>query len=268
VVLIAGCVLMVLGTVACCVAWREQPGQGGGEAAALGNPIIETLRMFTRIPRAALVAGIALGFDIMAFNPFQVTVNDFFGIDVYHGDRETNVPAYNTGVSFGMVVTCVSCLVAGVSCIWLNEIVGLLGVRKTIGATFLLNIVSFSAAIWTTNRWVLLVFFSVASFSFLIVYAMTYWLVQQHVPPAEMGGAVGVLDVFIEVGGEVALLIGQNGVGSIWKQRGPIIFAGALFALGGVITSFFIVIPPGYAEQEKASKGPPGVRDEPMLPDE
>jgi hypothetical protein len=62
-------------------------------------------------------------------------------------------------------------------------------------------------------------------------YALAGVLAGVQVQAEETGVTLGVLNLFIEPGGELALLLCQLGLGSVWSERAPTIFSASVTAL-------------------------------------
>jgi solute carrier family 45 protein 1/2/4 len=256
-VLIVGMILIVVSISASCIAGEEtQWVRTADQELQIGNPFAETFSAFKKLPKSVWIVGFVFGAAIMSYNPYQVVGGDYFGLDIFKGDPINDVPLYNEGVGFGMLVTCVSCVVAGVVSMFQDWLTRLFGVRMVLIASSACSIVAFAPVLMTHNRWVLFGFFCIGTINFLVAITACYALAGLLVPPEDTGVTIGALDIFIELGGELALVIFQLGIGSIWPQRAPTIFCASVTALIGLIISCFVIVPASAKVEDELDVSP------------
>jgi hypothetical protein len=142
-----------------------------------------------------------------------------------------------------MISVAVSFAVAMVYLVFNDRVVRKIGVGNVFTAVEILGAVGFSAALWTTNRWVLFGFFAVTGLMFGVSASVPFSVVGLTATPDKFGTYDGALSFFLVAGGQLAYLVFELGIGSAFKPRGPIIGASAVAAIGAAIAARFVIEP-------------------------
>lgn len=168
---------------------------------------------------------------------------DFFAIDVYNGDpTDPNSPS-DDGVAFGMLVLALLSVVMMIYCIFADKIVSLIGARWTFATCELCDLVAFTAAFYTRNKWVLLALMMFAGPAFGSAVAINHAIIGLFVPKERVGVYLGAVNIANELGGEFGLLVFQLGIGATSKKRWPTIGACGIASLAVVVSAYFLIVP-------------------------
>jgi solute carrier family 45 protein 1/2/4 len=237
--IIVGMTIYVLSIIATCVAGRETQFLGH---VPTGNPLKESFLALRQMPKPVFRIAIVYFFTFFAYCAFQVVVTDFFGKDVYLGDPTIEHP-YRDGVCFGMLTVALS---FGLTMIYLpfnDAVLKRIGIANLFTIVELAGAIGFCAAWWTTNKWVLMGFFSITGFMFGVALSVPFSVIGLSSPPEKFGTFDGAMSFYLVAGLELAYVVWELGVGAMFKQRGPIIGASALAAIGAAIASRFLIEP-------------------------
>jgi maltose/moltooligosaccharide transporter len=239
-VLVGGGILFLLSSLLTLVFAKEEQYLG---RVVEESPLVDSFKAAFHCPPAVLRSGIALFLSLCAFVPFQATCTDYFGIDIFGGSPANKDSQYDKGVSFGMLVLTVVSLLMLLYCIIADRVVGWIGVKWTFSMVEILDMVSFTAVFYTRNRWVLMGLMAPAGLSFGSALAIPYAIVGLSVPKERIGVYLGVLNIAVELGGEIGLLVCQLGFGALSDKRWPTIGAGGVIAIAAAIYAQFLIVP-------------------------
>jgi solute carrier family 45 protein 1/2/4 len=194
------------------------------------------------MPKPILRIAIVYFFTFFAYCAFQVVVTDFFGKDVYKGDPTVEHP-YRDGVCFGMLTVALSFGLAMIYLPFNDAVVRKIGIANLFTIVELAGGTGLCAAWWTTNKWVLMGFFSLTGFMFGVALSVPFSVIGLSSPPEKFGTFDGAMSFFLVAALELAYVVWELGVGSVFEWRGAIISASALAAIGAAIASRFLIEP-------------------------
>jgi solute carrier family 45 protein 1/2/4 len=209
------------------------------------NPFRDVIEAAFTLPRPILRVSLVYFFSWMSYFPFQITVTDFFGTDIFHGSSDFDTgdrEKYDEGVTFGMfVVASVNLVVLVYTCLqpMFSKHIGmqlLYGVSQLIGAGSLLSVLV------AHDKHCLLGLLSLVGVSLATFNSVPFAIVGL-IKPGQMGVYMGVLNCFAVFAQEISLSFVCAGIGSLFAGRAPILAAGALFALIAAILCIGIVVP-------------------------
>jgi solute carrier family 45 protein 1/2/4 len=238
--IIVGTTIYAVAVITTCAVGRET--QFTGEAPERTNALKASFVALRQMPAPIFRIAIVYFFTFWAYSAFQVVVNDFFGKDVYKGDPTVEHP-YRDGVCFGMLTVALSFGIVMVYQPFNDRVVRKIGVANIYTVVEILGAVGFSSALWTTNRWVLLGFFSVTGLMFGISASVPYSVIGLSAPADKFGTYDGALSFFLVAGAQLAYIVFQLGIGSAFQPRGPIIGCSAVAAVAAAIASRFVIEP-------------------------
>jgi solute carrier family 45 protein 1/2/4 len=238
--IIVGTTLYAIAVITTCVAGKETPLTG--KITDGTNALKESFLALKHMPKPIFRVAIVYFFNFWAYSAFQVVVNDFFGRDVYKGDPTVEHP-YRDGVCFGMLTVALSFGIVMIYQPFNDCVVRRIGVGNIYTIVEILGAVGFSSAMWTTNRWVLLGFFSVTGLMFGISASVPYSVIGLSAPAEHFGTYDGAMSFFLVAGAQLAYLVFELGIGSAFCPRGPIIGFSSLAAIAAAVASRFVIEP-------------------------
>jgi Na+/melibiose symporter-like transporter len=240
IVLVTGGVLFVVAVVVTLIFAKEEQYSGVVQEEPA---VLETFKAVVHCPKPVWRAGVCLFMALFVFVPFQVVCTDYFGIDVYGGWPTDPDSPYDDGVAFGMLVLTVVSAIMMVYCFFADRVVERIGVRWAFAMCEILDVISFTSVIYTRNKWALLVLMLPAGLSFGSAVALPYAVVGLSVPQESLGLYLGVLNIAIEAGGELGLLVFQLGFGALSNKRWPTIGAAGIAGILAAISPYFLITP-------------------------
>jgi MFS family permease len=182
----------------------------------------------------------------MSYFPFQITLTDFFGTDIYGGSSDFDSgdrKKYDDGVTFGMFVFSAVNMIVLLYTIVEPLVTKYVGMRLWYAISHIIAAVAQLSVFTTSNQYVLLGMFVLIGLALSAFNSIPFAVVGLIVRPDQMGVYMGVLNCFAVFAQELALSFVCAGLGSLFPNRSPIIGAGALFSLIGAILSIVIVVP-------------------------
>jgi solute carrier family 45 protein 1/2/4 len=242
VILVAG-VLVIAGVLMTCLSAHEEPLY---EAPARRNPFRDVIEAAFTLPRPIIRIAIVYFFSWMSYFPFQITLTDFFGTDIYGGSSDFDSgdrKKYDDGVTFGMYVFAAVNMIVLVYTVVQPLVMRHVGMRLWYAISHIVAAFALLAVFVTSDRIALLVAFTLIGLALSAFNSIPFAVVGMIVRPEQMGVYMGVLNCFAVFAQELALSFVCAGVGSLFANRAPIIGAGALFSLIAAILSIVIVVP-------------------------
>jgi solute carrier family 45 protein 1/2/4 len=241
-ILIAG-ILVVVGVLMTCLSAREEPLT---EAPPKQNPFRDVIEAAFTLPRPVIRIAIVFFFSWMSYFPFQITLTDFFGADIYGGSSDFDSgdrKKYDDGVVFGMFVLAAVNFIVMLYTIFQSLVMKYVGMRLWYAVSHIIAAFAQLTVFVTSNRWALLGVFVFIGLALSAFNSIPFAVVGLIVRRDQMGVYMGVLNCFAVFAQELALSFVCAGLGSLFTDRAPIIGAGALFSLITAILSIVIVVP-------------------------
>jgi solute carrier family 45 protein 1/2/4 len=241
-IVVAG-VLVIVGVVMTCLSAREEPLY---ESPPKRNPFRDVIEAAFTLPRPIIRIAIVYFFSWMSYFPFQITVTDFFGTDIYGGSSDFDSgdrKKYDDGVTFGMLVLATVNLIVVIYMIVQPLVMKFIGMRLWYAVSHIVAAFALLSVFTTEDSFVLLGTMSLIGLAFSAFNSIPFAVVGLIVRPDQMGVYMGVMNCFAVFAQELALSFVCAGVGSLFPKRAPIIGAGALFSLIAAILSIVIVVP-------------------------
>lgn len=198
------------------------------------------------MPPAIFRIAIIYLFSWMSYFPYQITITDFFGTDVFGGSSDFESGErhiYDDGVSFGMFVVAMSSALTTIYTPLQSLIVKKVSIKVLYGISHLIAALCFFAIIFVNNKWALLCITLPIGIAFSVFNSVPYAIVGLIVMPEQMGVYMGVLNCFAVFGQQLSLSLQCAVVGSIFKAKAKIIGSGGLFALIAAILCTTIIVP-------------------------
>jgi Na+/melibiose symporter-like transporter len=240
IVFVSGAILFFISVVATLIFAKEEQYLG---PVLEESPIVDSFRALISCPPAVTRAGICLFLALFAFVPFQTVCTDFFGVDIYGGSAANRDPEYDKGVSFGMLVLTLMSGLLMVYCFLADRIIAIIGVKWAFTLAEIFDVIAFTSVFYTKNKWVLMGLMIPSGFSFGSSLAIPYAIVGLSVPKESIGVYLGVLNIAVELGGEIGLLVCQLGFGALSNKRWPTIGAAGVMAILAAVYPKFLIVP-------------------------
>jgi solute carrier family 45 protein 1/2/4 len=240
--IIVSAALVIIGVLFTLVAAREEPLF---EELPKRNPFRDVIEAAFTLPRPILRVAVVYFFSWMSYFPFQITVTDFFGTDIFHGSSDFDTgdrQKYDAGVTFGMFVVASVNFVVLIYTAFQPIFSRPTGMRLWYGVSQLIGAASLLSVLVTDNRYWLLALLSLVGVSLATFNSVPFAIVGL-IKPGQMGVYMGVLNCFAVFAQEISLSLVCAGIGSLFGGRAPILAVGALFAVIAAILCIGIVVP-------------------------
>jgi len=233
-----GCVLLVLGVICTLLCAREEQFVGRVERE---NPLKEIFKTAKEMPAPVFRISMVYLMSWMAYFPFNVEVTDYFGRDIYKAEPKT--PMYDKGVSFGMLVIAVSNVLVMIYGAFQESVLKCLGMKISYAISQIIEGFCLLSVFYTKDKHLLLGLLAPLGISCTIFNSVPFAVVGMIVEQSKMGTYMGILNSFAVVGQQISSFILVSGVGSVVKNKAPIIGGGAVFAFISAIMCSWIIVP-------------------------
>ena len=257
-VIICGSILILAGLAMTVFAAKEEPIY---EAPPRANPFRRVIQASLRMPTPVFRVAIIYFFSWISYFPFQISVTDFFGTDIYHGSSDFESGErrkYDDGVSFGMLVLALANLLVIFYTPCQPALVRTLGMRLVYAISQLVAAVSMILVLFVKNKWALMGIMTPLGIAFAIFNSIPFAICGMIVGSEQMGTFMSVLNCFAFFGQQLSLSLVGAGKGFFLRATAPIIGAGSGFSIIAAILCSCLIIPQTEEEniQDILASGP------------
>ena len=257
-VIVCGSILILAGLAMTVFAAKEEPIF---ETPPRANPFRRVIQASLRMPTPVFRVAILYFFSWVSYFPFQISVTDFFGTDIFHGSSDFESGErmkYDDGVSFGMLVLAVANFLVIFYTPTQPVLVRKLGMRLIYAISQLTAALCMLLTVFITNKWALLGIMMPLGIAFAIFNSIPFAVCGMIVGSEQMGTYMSVLNCFAFFGQQLSLSLVCAGIGIFVRAKALIIGAGSVFSVIAAVLCSCLIIPQTEEEniQDILASGP------------
>ncbi|EAY04160.1 Major Facilitator Superfamily protein [Trichomonas vaginalis G3] len=204
------------------------------------NPFIAIFRQFKSMPKPVWRIAIVYLFSWMGYTEFNNECSSYVGTDIY----KLQGLDYDEGVRFGLIIIGVSSILVMIWSFVQDMVIKCIGLKLSYALSQIIEAVCLIPIFFIHNKWAALGLLTPLGIACSVFNSVPYAIVGMCSKDEEMGTLMGILNIFVVVGQQLANWIIGSGIGAATNgKKGPLLGSGCVFAFIAAILCFWIIVP-------------------------
>ena len=204
------------------------------------NPFVAIFRQFKAMPKPFWRIAIVYFFSWMGYTEFNNECSSYVGTDIY----KLRGKDYDEGVRFGLIIIGVSSILVMIWSFVQDMVIKCIGLKISYALSQIIEGVCLIPIFFIHNKWAALCLLTPLGIACSVFNSIPYAIVGMCSKNEEMGTLMGILNIFVVVGQQLANWIIGSGIGAATHgKKGPLLGSGCVFAFIAAILCFWIIVP-------------------------